>query len=526
MSLHVVIFYLESLTIQAASSKRRLIMDQKPRFSFIIQSLDKNKLADLIRETEKNAPSFPSVIKAIGNWERGEHMPTNKNPTHYYDFFNKRGVIAFCSKPFFSKIEFSKELIELIQQRDFNSLVTKNLSVLNKQCEDYFASKEEKIEKPKSLPFSAITEMSNKELPYYKDRDTQAFIELHLGVFGKRYPETYAKLTGKILTETIGRQVIKFPCVNLLDDNQELTIESKLNIQQKAQATDNYEAFVSAILAAKPKVTDNVTFAINSFDSATGRLACKVSSYYKALYYCDYNFYQIVANYKKTNYEQEYFLSHWADDLNKILCNDFTTLDLSIGISCLVIHKTPDGTYKAFICKKSQAANGFMDMHVIPSAMYQPIANHPLNYYKELNPLDHVLRELAEEVFNVPEFDSSVHTDYLLTQIHQTPQNADILKLFKSNNAEFKVTGLYLDLYRLRPEILTTIIIHDESWFNDHFSPTTQLGNWEVVKNNVIAVEMNSDFYNHIVTQENGSMCAPGMACYIKGYEYFQKHRH
>jgi len=270
-----------------------------------------------------------------------------------------------------------------------------------------------------------------------------------------------------------------------------------------------------------PNVTDDTTFTIASLDLEECNIYCSTSTYMKTLYKCDQWFYQMVTNYPGKggdieNYKKNPFLLEWCHNFKEIVVKNEFQPDSSIGCSCLCIYKH-NNKYEYFIGKKTATSNGFLDLHVIPSLMFQPLGKNPLKYSQELSVKKQILRELAEEIFCQNEYMPNIHSNHILDTVVNTPQNRAILDLIEQNQAEFHITGLWLDMYRLRPEITSVLIIKDKEWFNTFFSSETIIGNWEIEKGYLMDVEIGQGHYESILNGSIGNMCPPGVAALVSG---------
>ena len=368
--------------------------------------------------------------------------------------------------------------------------------------------------------------------PYYQARHDPRFLETHLDSLAVLAGDNLVRqVRERLLRVTIpapeqGPREVIFPAVNLLPSGSLPSLDDELDDEHSLIQVP--EQFLEAVRGSGSKIEDNPTFAVQSLDLQTGRIHCFTSSYYRAIFQCDKHFYQIAAQFPglegdSQHYRENAHLQDWAEQLRHIVVdNDFSTIEASLGCACLVIHNTPKG-YRALLCKKAQDANGMHDAHVVPALMFQPIGNNPMYYKDELNILWQVLRELAEELFGVKEFSADVHPDRLYQQVIDQPEIAHINDMLQEGKAEFHVTGLYLDLFRLRPEIVTTLIIHDPEWYETHIPSGRVLGNWEIAPKGVFAIHMEEMDFFKAIKGKTGYLCAPGAAAYVEGYYKFQQ---
>ena len=374
--------------------------------------------------------------------------------------------------------------------------------------------------------FGELAECGNTDLPYYSRSNPTDFLNLQLSFLKSYLGEDFARIESRLLTEVVGSQNLTFPVADLLNTNHPFSINQKVELSSQSQ-TEVPQAFIDAVKSFMPDIQDNQTFTLQSIDSDKGQITCNLSSYFKTLLSCDRWYYEMVSRYSPDQSSQELylksdFLSLWAEQLKQNILDNTFVADQSIGGSCLCVYKTEDG-YEYLLGHKAIGANGFNDMHVLPSFMFQPLTKNPLKFGKELSVRSKVLQELAEEVFKYEEFEADGHDKFLQKQINDLPENAELLKLLKTGRAEFKITGLWLDIYRLRPEITSILIVNDESWFSKFFTPETKIGNWEINPGGVFDFSYNKSNYENILLGHAGNLCPPGAAAFIAGNRYLKE---
>lgn len=377
--------------------------------------------------------------------------------------------------------------------------------------------------------FEAVENMGDDYLPYYKERLLPDFLNVHVESLTNFLGESAQQsIVSKMFTinNPLNRQQHVYPAIDLLPDDLALELSDTLSF---LDSNDPPEDYIAAVKKTKPVIFNAPTFALQSLSLQTGEMKCAVSDYFKNLYHCDKHFYNIVGGFPGLNsatlsdYVNSTNMEDWAQRLKNIVVdNDFSQGEYSLGSACLFIYNTEERGYQALLAKMAKKANGFNDTHVIPASMFQPVLNNPFDYDRELNFKDQVIREVAEEIFGYPERTNS-HPNNYLTELYAHPEIADLEALFESKQAEFHVTGLCLDMFRLRPEILSTIIIHDASWAREHFPAYKQLGNWETTKDGLMAITLCDDqFYEICASSRTKPLCAPGIASFIKGYSKFK----
>ena len=132
----------------------------------------------------------------------------------------------------------------------------------------------------------------------------------------------------------------------------------------------------------------------------------------------------------------------------------------AIAISCLfAVYDGQD--YKYFVRQRSaNLADGAGLYHIVPSMVFQPTTNDPLES-KSYNIQNTILREVAEELFD--------HEDSDLDPITY-PEIADLQSLLVNGGASLKISGIAMVLLCLRPEILAVLVVRDPQWWACHHS--------------------------------------------------------
>lgn len=132
----------------------------------------------------------------------------------------------------------------------------------------------------------------------------------------------------------------------------------------------------------------------------------------------------------------------------------------AIGIGTLTVFND-GGVYKALLARRSEATAFDSGMfHVLPAMMFEPTT---VNFAdaREWSVKHQVLREVLEELFNLPEQRASARWDFF----YDHPALRHLLGLMEAGAAQLCATGLILNLLTLRPEISTLLLIHDPNWY-------------------------------------------------------------
>lgn len=379
---------------------------------------------------------------------------------------------------------------------------------------------------PSEHDFNAISGCTDPNLPFYAAANQDAFFDVHLSILKELLGEDFETIQSRLLTETVDGRDYKFPAINLLKNEAPVHLNQRLNLKEESTTVIPNE-FTAAIKSFMPNVKDNVTFTLNALNLETNQISCSVSTYIKTLLSCDRWFYEMMSNFtadavdENAIYRKKPFLKGWAERLRETVIENSFSPDQSIGGACLCIYDTDHG-YEYILGQKQAHANGFNELHVLPSFMFQPITKNRIKYAKELSVQLKVMQELAEEVFNHDEIESDGHDRFLQEKILGLPENERIVQMLKTGDAEFHHTGLWLDMYRLRPEVTSVLIIKDKSWFEEFITANKTMGNWELVSGAVFDYSADSDNYESLLAGDGGRLCAPGAAALISGMRHFK----
>ena len=132
----------------------------------------------------------------------------------------------------------------------------------------------------------------------------------------------------------------------------------------------------------------------------------------------------------------------------------------AIGIGTLTVFNDR-GAYKAMLARRSEKTAYDSGMfHVLPAMMFGPTTPDFANA-QEWSVKHQVLREVLEEMFNMPEELTPERWDFF----YQHPALLYLQELMDAGKAELCLTGVIINLLTLRPEISTLLLIHDPEWY-------------------------------------------------------------
>lgn len=208
------------------------------------------------------------------------------------------------------------------------------------------------------------------------------------------------------------------------------------------------------------KLWNGSTYVLRGFD-ADGRLNCATGRYFDAITTCFEL--RVEARHALSRFPADpaaawqamprrraLYAGRTRDELNDWLWRG-EDRSASLSISCLFLVRTPDGWRYGVAQRAADLADEPGLNHVVPSMAFQPVDAHADSGYSIT---DSVLRELAEELFSVPE-----GADW-----RGLPAIADLQARLTEGSAQHRLTGLILNLEDLRPEILTLLWIPDPEW--------------------------------------------------------------
>ena len=132
----------------------------------------------------------------------------------------------------------------------------------------------------------------------------------------------------------------------------------------------------------------------------------------------------------------------------------------TIGICTLIVFND-QGSYKAMLARRSEKTAFEETMfQVLPTMTFQPTTPDFSNA-QEWSVRHQVLREVLEELFDVPEPPGTPEWDHF----YRHPALIYLLELLKAGQAQLDLTGVIINLLTLRPEVATLLLIHDPRWY-------------------------------------------------------------
>ncbi|RUM46151.1 MAG: hypothetical protein DSY46_00815 [Hydrogenimonas sp.] len=168
--------------------------------------------------------------------------------------------------------------------------------------------------------------------------------------------------------------------------------------------------------------------------------------------------------------------------------------------------------------------------------MFQPPKNvcevdHNFQYMANIKL--QMFKEFAEEVLGKKAFERIQNAQELKIAIEKESILKKLDSLLNNGGAHFQTLGLSLDIFRLRPEILSILIINDEEFYyklNENFIKQAEDSNREGPFNSfeVDSIHyydlMNDQLYFDILSNTELPIVPPGAACLKLGRDFMLKH--
>lgn len=268
------------------------------------------------------------------------------------------------------------------------------------------------------------------------------------------------------------------------------------------------------------KIENDPTFVVKSIQS-TGKINVGISDYYSTISTCDKNYLDLIRYFpikskmgKLFAYKNSQKVNNWLASLEKIVeKKSFSHYHASIGCSVLTVMKSIDGSYKYPVKINSQEkGSGVSDKHVLPSFMFQPISDQLSEQERELNLTTSVLREYGEELLNIDELEAAPTADVMFNQINKNKYLKKMKKQIENGQATLEITGLILDVFRLRPEITFLLVLNDDI-YSRNIKPSWEAGSKSLEQYDIY----DDEAYYKLISDSESPLCAPGLAALVNG---------
>jgi hypothetical protein len=329
-------------------------------------------------------------------------------------------------------------------------------------------------------------------------------------------------------TEVLGRRRL-FPVASLLETDgnggtlsPSITISRDLSSQVDDRAVN--EALVSHLRQLGIVVTDDPVFRLLDV-SADNTLHFGLSSYERVLSSCDVHYYNLlqVLPSKASEFRRTFFLRRkltrkWLKAVSDMLLQHrFPAFSAGTGCSTLLVlnaaePRQPD-RYQYTIVTQSPRKNGVNERHVVPAFMLQPSCRTPDEFHLELDVQLQVLREFSEELLG-EELGHNVGVDALREDIDRNPACKALRLRLLDGRASLHITGLWLDIFRLRPEITCLLLVRDPEYFRG----LSRRLKWNFESERFKHYSLDDDKGYHVLLSDaQQRLCPPGAAALIQG---------
>ncbi|MDH3997961.1 MAG: hypothetical protein OET90_03880 [Desulfuromonadales bacterium] len=330
-------------------------------------------------------------------------------------------------------------------------------------------------------------------------------------------PNLSQKIADELHKETIGDKKITCPFFYVINSN-ELAISSDLRTNiNHFPINENFIRWFKVEL--KKRADNKPTFCLNGISSKNELSLC-ISDYYSTLSTSDIHYFNLIKYFPIESklwssfaYKHSKYVGEWIASLNKIIdSKSFSHYAASVGCAVMTVLKGIDGKYKYLLKMNSDKKNSAKERHVIPSFMFQPIADRPYEQERELDLQLAVVREYGEELLEIKEMESAESVDSLLHNITKHPLLNKLKDSIEDKSVFLEATGLIVDIYRLRPEI-TLLLILDEDDYSKQLNT-----NWETEERTLDHIDLyDDDSFYEIITSKTSPIAPPGLAALING---------
>lgn len=320
-----------------------------------------------------------------------------------------------------------------------------------------------------------------------------------------------------------------FPIASLLDSDgngsgHAPTVTLSPTLSSRPDGHPIHSEFVAYLRRRGIVIVDDPVFRLLDV-SANNTLSFGLTSYERVLSQCDRYYYSLmrVLPEKATRFRQTLFLRRrltkkWISTLTSLICDrSLETSSSGVGCSCLFVlnvaePRQPD-RYEYFIVAQSSQKNGVHERHVVPSFMFQPTCRTPDDFHRELDLPLQVLREFGEELLGET-FKNSLGVDSFRADVLRPAASKALSLRLLDGRAELHVTGVWLDLFRLRPEITCLLLVRDREFFRDHSEHLHC--NFEAHQFKRVFLADNRG-YHTLLCDPSQRLCAPGAAALVQG---------
>lgn len=232
------------------------------------------------------------------------------------------------------------------------------------------------------------------------------------------------------------------------------------------------EYYLSALRFQFPSMWDGDSYCLSSLQiDDPVQLHCRTGRYYNALKTCDILEFELLTQFGAQMPDIVDFPAFSKKlSLRQMLHKNGNPLldncgrEAAIGISLAIFFRKGNDYHG--LLRTCTARNAYSPrlFHSVPSLMMQPVS---ANYQGEYSILHNIFREYLEEVFAHPEIEHLPATPDT-NKFYEHPDMQYLQQLLSTGDAHLALSGMAVDLLKLRPEICAVLIIDSPEWIENH----------------------------------------------------------
>jgi hypothetical protein len=134
----------------------------------------------------------------------------------------------------------------------------------------------------------------------------------------------------------------------------------------------------------------------------------------------------------------------------------------AVSVATVMLAATPGGRHAILLTPRSgEVATHKFFNHVAPSGIFSPLDIDLSTLREEFSVRRNIFREYLEELYSVEEYEIGTKPSH---EIENEPEIQRLNQLIEDGGAQLYYTGVSVNLFTLRPEICTLLLILDTSW--------------------------------------------------------------
>lgn len=252
-------------------------------------------------------------------------------------------------------------------------------------------------------------------------------------------------------------------------------------------------AYLDALLADGRHLYDGQAFVMTRLETNPLRIHAALGTYYDMLMTCS-ALNDELRSYAASAHEPfEQSGLRWRALLHQQIAPRAALTDgagrcAALGVATAVIFN--DGEqYRALVAKRSAHTGvGASMYHVLPAFMFEPVA---ADHTHEWSVRHQFYREYLEELFGLTDLHGAKaeRFDYF----YDHPELVKLRAMLADGRATFTLNGVCINLLTLRPEISTTLLIHDPTWYAEGIGGAGLHFAWETASREIVLAPITTD---------------------------------